>query len=89
MSLFIASSALLLGTFIGVVWGVVSGYLGGKTDLLSERIIEILLSLPGLILAYLMILVFGDGFLQLILALAITRVGAVERVVRSVALSVK
>ena len=36
-----------------------------------------------------MILVFGDGYLQLILALAITRIGSVERVVRSVALSVK
>ena len=89
VSLFIAGSALLLGTIVGAVWGLMSGYLGGKTDLISERFIEILLSLPGLILAYLMILVFGDGFLQLILALAITRVGAVERVVRSVALSVK
>ena len=89
VSLFIAGSALLLGTIIGGTWGLVSGYLGGKTDLISERFIEILLSLPGLIFAYLMILVFGDGYLQLILALAITRIGSVERVVRSVALSVK
>ena len=89
VSLFIAASSLLLGTIIGAVWGLVSGYLGGKIDLISERFIEILLSLPGLIFAYLMILVFGDGYLQLILALAITRIGSVERVVRSVALSVK
>ena len=89
VSLFIAGSSLLLGTIIGAVWGVLSGYLGGKTDLISERFIEILLALPGLILAYLMILVFGDGYLQLILALAITRIGSFERVVRSVTLSVK
>ena len=89
VSLFIAASSLLLGTIIGAVWGLVSGYLGGKIDLISERFIEILLSLPGLILAYLMILVFGDGYFQLILALAITRIGSFERVVRSVTLSVK
>ena len=88
-SLIVAACSILLGTIVGGVWGLVSGYLGGKTDIISERFIEILLALPGLILAYLMILVFGDGFIPLITAIAITRVGAVERVVRSVALSVK
>lgn len=88
-SLIVAACSILMGTIVGGVWGLVSGYLGGKTDLISERFIEILLALPGLILAYLMILVFGDGFIPLITAIAITRVGAVERVVRSVALSVK
>ena len=88
-SLIVAACSILLGTIVGGVWGLVSGYLGGKTDLISERFIEIFLAVPGLILAYLMILVFGDGFIPLITAIAITRVGAVERVVRSVALSVK
>ena len=88
-SLIVAACSILMGTIVGGVWGLVSGYLGGKTDLISERFIEILLALPGLILAYLMILVFGDGFIPLITAIAITRIGAVERVVRSVALSVK
>ena len=88
-SLLIAVCSLLLGTIIGAAWGVVSGYLRGKTDLVSERFIEILLALPSLILAYLMVLVFGDGFWPVITAIAITRVGAVERVVRSVTLSVK
>ena len=88
-SLFIAGCSLFLGTIIGAAWGVVSGYLGGKTDLVSERFIEILLALPSLILAYLMVLVFGDGFWPVITAIAVTRIGAVERVVRSVTLSVK
>ena len=53
-SLIVAVCSLLLGTIVGAVWGLVSGYLGGKTDLVSERFIEIRFSLPSLILAYLM-----------------------------------
>ena len=88
-SLFIAVSSVLTGTLIGGVWGLISGFIGGKFDLLSERFVEILLALPGLILAYLLVLVLGANFWTVIGALAISRVPTVERVIRSVALSVR
>ena len=88
-SLFIAVSSVVLGTLIGGVWGLISGFFGGKFDLLSERFVEILLALPGLILAYLLVLVLGANFWTVIGALAISRVPTVVRVIRSVALSVR
>ena len=88
-SLFIAVSSVLTGTVIGGVWGLISGFVGGRFDLLSERFVEILLALPGLILAYLLVLVLGANFWTVISALAISRVPTVVRVIRSVALSVR
>ena len=88
-SLFIAVSSVVLGTLVGGVWGLISGFVGGKIDLVSERFVEILLALPGLILAYLLVLVLGASFWTVIGALAISRVPTVVRVIRSVALSVR
>ncbi len=88
-SLFIAVCSVLVGTIVGGSWGLASGYLGGKTDLYSERFVEILLALPGLILAYMLVLVLGATFWTVIAALAISRIPTVVRVVRSVVLSVK
>src|SRR5215472_4834406 len=50
-SLFVAFSAVLLGTTVGSLWGVACGYLGGRFDLASQRVMEILQSFPDLILA--------------------------------------
>ena len=88
-SLFIALCSVLIGTIVGGTWGLASGYLGGKLDLISERFVEILLALPGLILAYMLVLVFGASFWTVIAALGISRVPTVSRVVRSIGLSVK
>ena len=46
-SLFVAACAVIFGTVVGGAWGIASGYLGGYTDLIGERLIEILLALPG------------------------------------------
>ena len=88
-SLFIAICSVLAGTLLGGMWGLVSGYLGGKFDIISERFVEILLALPGLILAYLLVLVLEASIWTVIGALAISRVPTVVRVIRSVALSVR
>src|SRR5262245_22530395 len=50
-SLFVAFSAVLLGTTVGSLWGVACGYLGGRFDLVSQRIMEVLQAFPDLILA--------------------------------------
>jgi peptide/nickel transport system permease protein len=88
-SLIVGFGAVLIGDLIGLVSGILSGYLGGKLDLLSQRGLEILLAFPGLILATLFVVALGTGLQTVIIAIAITRIPASNRVVRAVALSVK
>ena len=87
-SLFVAFSAVLLGTTLGSLWGVACGYLGGRFDLLSQRVMEILQSFPDLILAMAISMAIGTGLPAVIVAIAITRLPFGGRVIRSVALSV-
>ena len=88
-SLFVAFSAVLLGTTVGSVWGLACGYLRGRFDLVSQRIMEILQSFPDLILAMAISMAIGTGLQAVIFAIAITRIPFGGRVIRSVALSVR
>jgi ABC-type dipeptide/oligopeptide/nickel transport system permease subunit len=88
-SLFVAFSAVILGTTVGSLWGVACGYLRGRFDLYSQRIMEILQSFPDLILAMAISMAIGTGLPAVILAIAITRIPFGGRVIRSVALSVR
>jgi len=88
-SLFVAFSAVLLGTTVGSLWGVACGYLGGRFDLMSQRVMEILQAFPDLILAMAISMAIGTGLPAVIVAIAITRIPFGGRVIRSVALSVR
>ena len=88
-SLFVAFSAVVLGTTVGSLWGVACGYLRGRFDLVSQRIMEILQAFPDLILAMAISMAMGTGLSAVILAIAITRIPFGGRVIRSVALSVR
>ena len=87
-SLFVAFSAVLLGTTVGSLWGVACGYLGGRFDLVSQRVMEVLQAFPDLILAMAISMAIGTGLPAVIVAIAITRIPFGGRVIRSVALSV-
>jgi peptide/nickel transport system permease protein len=89
VTLLVAISSVLLGDTIGFLWGVASGYLGGRVDLISQRVLDVLMSLPSLILALLLMAALGAGLTTVIVAIAVTRVPLSSRVVRSMVLSVK
>jgi ABC-type dipeptide/oligopeptide/nickel transport system permease subunit len=89
LSLAVAFTSVLLGDSIGLLWGVVSGYMGGKFDLASQRILDVLMAFPGLILAMLLVVAVGAGMTTVIIAIAVTRIPVSTRVIRSVAMSVK
>jgi ABC-type dipeptide/oligopeptide/nickel transport system permease subunit len=89
ISLFVALVAVLAGDGVGLVWGVVSGYFGGRMDMVSQRILDALLSFPGLILAMLLLVGLGAGLSTVIIAIAVTRIPLSTRVIRSVALTTK
>ena len=89
ISLLVGFTSVGVGTLTGSLFGVASGYLGGKFDLFSQRFIEILLAFPGIILALIFLTAFGSGITPTIMAIAITRMPQATRVIRSVALSVR
>ena len=89
VSLFVALVAVLVGDSIGLALGVVSGFYGGRFDLISQRMLDVLLSFPGLILAMLLLVSLGAGLQTVIIAIAVTRIPLATRVIRSVVLSVR
>jgi ABC-type dipeptide/oligopeptide/nickel transport system permease subunit len=88
-SLTVAIGAVLFGTTLGALWGLASGYFGGRFDLVSQRIIEFLQSFPDLILAMAIAMALGAGIGTVIVAIAITRIPFGGRVIRAVVLSLK
>ncbi|MDE0808742.1 MAG: ABC transporter permease [Alphaproteobacteria bacterium] len=80
---------MLIGTTGGALWGLASGFLGGRFDIISQRIIEFLQAFPDLILAMAIAMALGSGTTTVIIAIAITRIPFGGRVIRSVVLSLK
>lgn len=93
-ALAISLLASLLGCGLGAALGIASAYFGGRLDLLVQRLVDILLAFPIIILALVMVAVLGrqevGGIdINLVLAIAIPLVPKVARVVRSAALTVR
>ena len=82
VSLYIGLLAAMLDIFVGVTYGAISGFLGGRTDDVMQRGIEILNGIPYLIVAILMMVVFKPGILTISVALGITGWTFMARIVR-------
>ena len=89
IALFVGFSASLIGCTLGGLLGVVSAFWGGTTDLLLERLMDILLAFPGLILALAIASILGPAVHNVVIAIAIPVIPRVARVVRAAAMSVK
>ncbi|MBM7580311.1 oligopeptide ABC transporter permease [Jeotgalibacillus terrae] len=89
ISLLIAVLATAIDMIIGVSYGAISGYFGGRVDNIMQRIIEILTGIPNLVIVILLILVLEPGILSITLALAITGWTTMARVVRGQVLKLK
>ena len=89
VSLFIAFMAALFNLTLGVVYGLTSGWLGGKVDNIMQRILEILSGVPNLVVVILMLLVLKPGISSIIIAMALTEWLSMARVVRAQTLKLK
>jgi len=89
IALFVGLVASFTGCTVGALLGVVSAYWGGRVDLLLERLMDILLAFPQLILALAISSILGPAVQNVVVAISIPIVPRVARVVRSAALSVK
>lgn len=77
---------VLLSVVIGVPLGLISGYFGGKIDNIINRVWDIILAFPTILLAFIIVATFGRGFENAVIALGIVYVPMIARLVRSVTL---
>ncbi len=89
ISLAVGVASIMLGGLIGVVIGLMSGYLLGWFDLLMQRLIDIMQALPLLVLALVMAASLGPSLENTVIAISIPLVPNVARVVRSSTLSLR
>jgi oligopeptide transport system permease protein len=82
VSLYIGFLAAFLDMFVGVTYGAVSGFLGGRLDDVLQRGIEILNGVPYLVIAILAMIVFQPGIITITIALGITGWTFMARIVR-------
>ena len=89
LSLFSAVVAAAAAAVTGIAIGVVSGFFGGWLDGLLMRVMDVVLSVPTILLALVLVAVMGGGLVPLILAIAIVGVPPFARLTRASVLSVK
>ena len=89
ITLLVAFVSVFIGDGLGFAWGVMSGYLGGKFDMASQRVVDMFIAFPTIILALLLLAALGAGLVTIIIAIAVIRIPGTARVIRSVALSIR
>jgi peptide/nickel transport system permease protein len=88
-ALIVGLSAATIGGFSGLVLGVASAYFGGRLDLAVQRVLDVLMAFPLIIMAMAVVAIFGTGVQNVILALTIPLIPRCARVVRSSALAIR
>jgi peptide/nickel transport system permease protein len=88
-ALMVGFGASVTGSTLGAVIGVAATYFGGKIDLLVQRLMDIVLSFPIIVLAMAVVAVLGTGVTNLILAITIPMIPRAARVIRSSSLAIR
>lgn len=89
ISLYIAVVAVLVDMLFGLSYGLISGYFGGKVDMVMQRIVEIVNSIPTLVVVTLMMLVLSPGLTSITVALIVTGWIGMSRIARAEMLKLK
>ncbi|MBK1869566.1 ABC transporter permease [Aestuariivirga sp. YIM B02566] len=89
VSLVVGTVPSLIALMIGTVMGILSGYLGGRTDFVVMRLADMMISFPSLLLAMVVMYTLGANLLNIFIALALVGWASVARVVRSQTLALK
>lgn len=88
-SLFLGFGAVGIALLVGVPVGALSGYYGGWVDLITQRVVDVILSFPGFLLALSLVAVLGVGLMNVILSVGISSIPAFVRLVRASTLSLR
>ena len=89
ISLMVGFAATTVSLVIGVFWGAIAGYVGGLTDTVLMRIVDILYALPFMIFIILLMVVFGRSLLLLFLAIGLIEWLTMARIVRTQVMNIR
>ena len=89
ISLAIGFASAAINLVIGVLYGGISGYIGGKVDMIMMRIIDIIYAVPTLLYVILILMVFGNSIGSMLLAICLTSWIGMARQVRTQIMSIK
>ena len=85
----ISFTAVLSGSLVGLLFGVIAGYFGGRIDDMLMRTTDVLLAFPGLLLAIAIVAILGNGIINTIIAISIYNIPYIARIVRGSVLSIR
>jgi peptide/nickel transport system permease protein len=88
-ALLVGFGASMLGATLGAMIGVASAYFGGRVDLLVQRVMDVFLSLPLIILALAVVVILGTGALNVVVAIMVPMIPRCALVVRAGALAIR
>jgi peptide/nickel transport system permease protein len=88
-ALIVGLSSAIVGGFAGLVLGVASAYFGGLLDLIFQRIFDVVMAFPLIIMALAVVAIFGTGVHNVIVAITIPLIPRCARVVRASALAIR
>jgi len=83
ISLMVGFLATTVALFIGVLWGAVAGFAGGRVDTIMMRIVDVLYGIPFIILIILLMVIFGRNLILLFMAIGAVEWLTMARIVRS------
>lgn len=86
VSLWVGFTSALIGITLASIIGLTSGFVGGKVDVVIQRIVDVFMAFPSLILLLMIVAVFGSGMRNVIISIAIFLAVAPSRVIRSAVL---
>ncbi|QUY65604.1 ABC transporter permease [Helcococcus kunzii] len=89
ISLYMALLAIIIDLVIGVSYGLISGFYGGKVDMIMQRFIEVLNGIPDTVIVTLLVLILNPGIVSITLALVIKGWIGMSRVTRAQVLKLK
>ncbi len=88
-ALFVGFTAAFVGSVLGLVLGVASAYFGGLFDLIFQRVVDVVMAFPLIVLALAVVATLGSGTINVIIAITIPFIPQCARVVRSNALAIR
>jgi len=88
-ALFVGLTAAFVGSVLGLIIGVASAYFGGRFDLILQRVMDVFMAFPLIIMALAIVATLGPGIENVIIAIIIPFVPQCARVVRSNALAIR
>lgn len=88
-SLSLGFSAVLFANAIGIIIGAIAGYVGGRTDNILMRLLDVFQAIPGMLLGVIISSVLGSGFTNTILAMAIGNIPMAVRLLRGQVMSIR